>query len=283
MAAFINNEFVDDSKAMLHVSDLSMQRGFALFDFFRTVNGKPLYWDDHLDRFFASAAAMRLPVSKSKEELKKIALELISRSGLKEAGIRFMLTGGYSFNGYSPAAPNLVVTCNPVKVATAADFEKGMRIMTYEHQRELAHIKTINYQMAVWLQPVLLEKHADDVLYYRNNIITEFPRSNVFIVTREGKLVTPEHNILHGITRKNLIALASKQMEVEVRDITLHELKNATEVFLASTTKKIIPVLKIDDSIIANGNPGSVTKELYERLLDFEKAYLNKPTGMPAL
>ncbi|MGO8055712.1 aminotransferase class IV, partial [Rhizobium leguminosarum] len=95
--------------------------------------------------------------------------------------------------------------------------------------------------------------------YHRNSIITECPRSNLFIVTKENKLVTPAHNILKGITRKNVLQLASSIMEVEERDIKLTELLDAAEVFLTSTTKKVLPVLNVDGNAIGNARPGPVT------------------------
>ncbi len=273
MAVFINDHFVKNEDALLHISDLSMQRGYAVFDFFRTVNGMPLFMDDHLERFFASAAAMHLAVNKSREELSVVIHELIKRASLAEAGIRIMLTGGYSADSYQPAEPNLIITCSPVKTATQKDFEKGLSVITHEHQRELPHIKSINYLMAVWLQPLLREKQADDVLYFKNNIITEFPRSNVFIVTAGHKLVTPSHNILSGITRKKILLLAPEIIPVEERDISVDELMNAAEVFLTSTTKRILPVVKIDGKTIMDGKPGKLTGQLYHKFLELEKSW----------
>jgi len=271
MAVYLNDRFLTDDQALLHVSDLSMQRSYAIFDFFRTLNGVPLFMEDHLDRFYASANAMHLPVSKTREEIRAIVNELIIRSSLPEAGMRLMLTGGYSADSYHPAKPNLLITCNPVKTATEADFEKGLSVITYEHQRELPAIKSINYLMAVWLQPLLQEKQADDMIYHREGILTEFPRSNVFIVTKDQRLVTPARNILYGITRKNVMALAAAYMPVEERDITVDELLNASEVFLTSTTKKILPVLKVDEKPVGNGQPGVITRELYRQFLELEK------------
>lgn len=279
MAVYFNDQFINNEEAKLHVSDLSMQRGYAVFDFFRTINGVPLFMDDHLERFYASAAGLHLAINKSGEELKAIVQELIRRSSLSEAGIRLMLTGGYSADSYHPMMPNLLITCNPVKTATEDDFEKGYTVITHEHQRQLPHIKSINYLMAVWLQPLLKEKGADDVLYHDHNIITEFPRSNVFIVTADATLVTPARNILYGITRKHILSLAASSMPVEERDITLPELMNASEVFLTSTTKKIIPVLRIDNHITGNGKPGTVTRELYRQLTTLQTTLPNGKHG----
>ena len=271
MEVYFNDNFVNEEEAKLHVSDLSIQRSYAIFDFFRTVNGVPLFMEDHLDRFFASATAMHLAMSKSREEIRNIVEELIKRSSLSEAGIRLMLTGGYSADSYHPGTPNFLIICNPVKTATAHNFEKGFSVITYEHQRQLPHIKSINYLIAVWLQPRLKEKQADDMLYYNKESITEFPRANVFIVSANNILVTPARNILYGITRKNIINLAAGMMPVVERDISVEELLHASEVFLTATTKKIIPIVKINSQPIGNGRPGPVTIKLFEKFLELEK------------
>ena len=272
MAANLNDRFVENNEAVLHVSDLSMQRGYGIFDFFRTVNGMPLFIEDHFNRFYTSAEAMHLPVSKTKEELAAIIYELIRKSGLTEAGIRIMLTGGFSADSYHPSTPNLLITCNPVKTATSDDFEKGISIITYEYQRELSHVKSINYLMAVWLQPLLKEKKADDILYYNKESITEFPRSNIFIVTADNKLVTPAQNILKGITRKQILSIAREVLPVEERNITVDELMQAKEIFATATSRKILPVLKVNDKIISSGKPGTVTKRLYKDFLELENS-----------
>jgi D-alanine transaminase/branched-chain amino acid aminotransferase len=271
MSAYLNNRFVENTEAVLHISDLSMQRGYGLFDFFRTVNGRPLFMQDHLDRFYASASALHLRVDKRREELVLIIEELIKKSALPEAGIRIMLTGGYAKDSYTPSSPNLIITCNPVTTASPADFEKGISIITHAYQRELPHIKSINYLMAVWLQPLLKEKGADDVLYFNKESITEFPRSNIFMVTRDGKLVTPAHNILRGITRKNILSLGAKETDVEERSITPDELMRAKEVFATATSRKILPVVKINNTIVGDGKPGPLTIRLYKKFSDLEK------------
>ena len=271
MASYINDRFVNDEDAVLHVFDLSIQRGYGIFDFFRVVDGQPLYMDFHLKRFYGSARAMHLSVPYEPDQIKAIAHQLVQNTSGKEQGIRITLTGGYSANGYSLATPNLIMTCGPVKICNEADFEKGFNIITHEHIREFPEVKSINYLMAVWLQPLLVERKADDVLYHKNGIISEFPRANVFIVTHDKKLATPAKNVLPGITRRNIIELAGNVMPVEVRDISVDELMAAPEVFLASTTKLVMPIVKINDKPVGDGTPGEYSRILYSKLLQFEK------------
>lgn len=272
MIVYFNDSFITNNEARLHLSDLSVQRGYAIFDFFSVINGQPVFVQDHLDRFYTSAEGLRLPVTKTREELLRIFDELIRQTTGTTLGIRIQLTGGNSSDGYSIATPNLFITCGPVKIADTEEFEKGVSVFTYEHQRELPHIKSINYLTAVWLQPMMKEKKADDVLYYNKESITEFPRSNVFIVTDNNVLVTPKDNILKGITRKQILMLAKDLMDVEERNILPQELMNAAEIFLTSTTKKTLPVLKVNDKLIGDGRPGKFTRLLHHKFNELENS-----------
>ncbi|HLO37929.1 MAG TPA: aminotransferase class IV, partial [Lacibacter sp.] len=88
MWAFINTQFVKANQAVLPVSDLAIQRGYGVFDFFRTSENVPLFIDHHLDRLQHSASVLRLQLPFTKEELKKIIAELINKNQLGSSGIR---------------------------------------------------------------------------------------------------------------------------------------------------------------------------------------------------
>jgi len=116
--------------------------------------------------------------------------------------------------------------------------------------------------MAIWLQPFIREHGADDVLYHRDGMVLECPRSNFFIVTNDDIVVTPGRNVLQGIIRMKVLELARKQFLTEERDITLEEIRTAKEAFVTSTTKNILPVMQLDGHPIGNGQPGRVTERL---------------------
>lgn len=276
MIAFINNEFLDEKDAVLQVGDLALQRGYAAFDFLRTRNGIPLFVDDYLDRFFNSASLMHLQPQHSKEQIRKIIYELIERNGMPEAGIRMILTGGYSLDSYEPAQPNLVVLQHSLQLPTSEKFSKGIKVITHEYMRDLPSVKSINYLMGIWLQQKVRDQGAQDVLYHMNGIVTEFPRANVFIVTKEGRIVTPSENILKGITRMKLLELMKGKFEVEERPLHLEEVINAAEVFMTSTTKRLLPVCQVDDVIIGNGIAGPVATQLNQEFMLMENQWLDR-------
>src|SRR5215210_6079001 len=271
MIAFVNNQFIEESKATLGIRDLSIQRGYGIFDFFRTSNYVPLFLDDYLDRFFKSAGALRLQPKYSREELKDIISEMIRKNKVPDSGFKMILTGGYSSDGYELSSPNFIIIQQPVQLPGIEKFDKGLKIILYEYMRDLPYAKSINYLMAVYLQDEIQQHKADDVLYHKDGYILEFPRSNVFIVTQDHTVVTPAENVLHGITRMKVLELASKQYKVEERAITVDELGSAAEVFLTSTTKPILPVLTIDNKSVGGGNPGEVTTSLYHTFIEMEK------------
>ena len=211
---FLNHTFLPAAGASLGVSDLAIQRGYGIFDYFKTIDNRPIFLDDHLDRFYHSAARMRLAAGKTREELKAIIAELQQLNQLPDSGIRITLTGGYSPDSISPGLPNLIITQHPL-IPPRKDCPPPVRLISYPHQRQLPDVKTIDYLMALHLQPDICDRGAFDVLYHYNGVITECPRCNFFLVTADGTLVTPARNVLKGITRMKVLEFAYANSKVE--------------------------------------------------------------------
>ena len=244
---FLNQNFIEEDKALIPFKDLAFQRGYGIFDFFRLLGNEPLFLEDHLDRFYFSAQGMHLPVPFDRETIKSAIFQLIHRNNLPHTGIRLSLTGGVAEDGFSIGEPNFLISQHNFSPPAEEQIKQGISLFTYPFQRQLPHIKSIDYLTAVWLQPKRKEQAADDILYHQNGFISESPRSNFFLVTTDDKIVTPAVGALAGITRKKLLRLAKAHFSVEERAVSLEELKQAKEAFLTSTTKQILPVAKIGE------------------------------------
>lgn len=266
--AFLNDEFILEEKAALQVHDLSIQRGYGVFDFFKVVYAAPVFLEEHLDRFYFSASRMRLNVAYNKEELEKILLELLRKNNAANTGVRITLTGGYSPDGYQLATPNLIISLRSFSRPSKEQFEEGIKLITYEHQRQLPEVKSIDYLMAIWLQPFIKQNSADDVLYHQKGIVSECPRSNFFIVTGQNTIVTPSKNILRGVMRNKLLQVAKTDFDIEERDVHVDEIKFAREAFITSTTKIILPVRQVNDYVFPGIN--HVSLQLYDALTELE-------------
>ncbi|GAB3829520.1 aminotransferase class IV [Pontibacter rugosus] len=268
--AYLHGQIQPLESAFLHVRDLSIQRGYGIFDYFKVQQGQPVFLADYLQRFYESARLMELAVPLATDALKDVIQQLIQVNHLPHSGIKMILTGGYSANGYDPGEPNLIILQQPLTLPTPEMIAQGIKIITYEYVREIPKAKTINYSTGIRLIKQIKEAGASDVLYQKNGVVTEFPRCNFFIVTQDDVVVTPDADVLLGVTRKNVLKAASQKYKIEERAVTLQDIAQAKEAFLTSTTKRILPVVQVDEIVVGNGKPGAVTLELLDDLVALE-------------
>ncbi|MFN6374790.1 MAG: aminotransferase class IV [Chitinophagia bacterium] len=270
---YTDKQFVKTKDGGLPISDLGIQRGYGVFDFFRVHRKKALFLEDHLDRLYHSAKIMRLDGCITRKHLYSIIDELINLNDYEHSGMRIMLTGGDADDGYSIQNPRLSIIQNTLAPPPLELPERGIRLASYNYQRQLSEVKTTDYLMAIWLQPWMKEKKADDILYYHDQHITECPRSNIFIITQDFKLITPEHGMLSGITRKNIIRVCKKlNLALEERNIHLNEMRDAKGAFICSTTKRMMPVVKIDEIEFDLSSSRKTLETIWQELIKMEEA-----------
>ncbi|MEY4050535.1 MAG: hypothetical protein RL262_1369 [Bacteroidota bacterium] len=268
---FAQNQISLLENAGVPVGDLLVQRGYGIFDYLRVSNNKPLFIEAHLDRLFNSAEIMRLSIALSKEELKKIVADLIEKNNIPFSGIRLIIAGGDAPDGYTITKPHLIIIQQPLDAPPAQMATKGIQLVSHFYQRQLAEVKTTDYLMAIHLQPWMKSQGGDDILYYNNDTVSECPRSNIFMVSQDNTIVTPARNMLKGITRKNIIAIAeAHHLKLEQRDISLSEMKKAKEVFITSSTKRIIPVSRLDEQNFSLEGSNSLSAQIFDHLLALE-------------
>ena len=268
---YVNGQLLLENEAKLLVTDLAVQRGYGIFDFLKTVNGKPIFIEDYFNRFFNSANEMNLEVDFDRTDLLTAVSLLLEKNNIANSGLKIILTGGYSEDGYQIAKPNLVIVQTPFEYSPNS-FNKGLNLLSHQYQRQLASVKTIDYLQAIRLQPLLKLKQADDLLYHHHGEVRECPRANIFMV-KDGKVFTPVTDILRGITRGKVLSMQLDGVDIKERDFTLDDLANADEAFITSSTKNILPVLSLDGKPIGDGKPGKITAALNEKLLEMIKNY----------
>lgn len=263
---FVNGKQVPFNDSTLPVSDLIIQRGYGIFDFFLVNEGIPTYLSFHLDRFIKSAALMGLDLSYTKQELTVIVENLILKNGIRNSSVKIMLTGGISADDFtlSPGNSTLIVINKPYELKLPDAWKNGGSLMTCKYQREIPEAKTINYIRAVRLSRILAENDLSEVLYTDRNWVRECSRSNIFYV-KDQCVYTPKSKMLQGVTRKRILQL--KGFDMQEKDFKISDLLSADEVFIASTTKGVLPIIKIDSHIISNGRIGEITKAIKKEIM----------------
>src|SRR3989344_2761714 len=251
---YLNGKILPVIEAKVGVYDIGLLRGFGIYEALMTYGKKPFRLGDHLARFRRSAAFLGVEIPASDEEITEALTELIEKNGYEESIIRILLTGGPAFAGIecAPKTPTFYMLVEKFEPLAAELFEKGCSVTIFEHLRQFPEFKTTNYLQAVLLQKQRKEKGALEILYTWQGRALEFATSNLFIV-KDRSIITPDKDILHGITRKVALELARSAFPVEERDVTVEELYAADEVFLTSSFKDVVPVVKIGERVVAHG------------------------------
>lgn len=268
MFCFRNGAIVPLEDATIHVSDIGLLRSYAAFDYVRTYNGRPFRLPDHLARFRRSAESLGLALDYTDGQISDTIDELLARSNLAEAGVRLVITGGNSPDSMTPADPNFFIVVEEVPRYPAVYHEKGVKLITNDYLRDLPAVKSTGYLNAIKLLPLVKQHGALDVLYCHDGNVLELTRNNIFIFMGET-LVTPRDNILRGITRKVLLELCRGVFPIEERVVRIAELARADEAFLSGTTKGVMPVVRVDETVIGDGSVGTNTRRVAELFREY--------------
>jgi branched-chain amino acid aminotransferase len=270
----IDGELVAPKDAKISVFDRGFLYGDSVFEVYRTYAGKPFREREHLERLARSAARIfiDLPI-----ELDRFAHEIratLDASGLKDAYVRVIVTRGSGPIVLDPStaeSPTRVVIVAPVTPPDPSSYDAGIAVVTVRHARPTdvsaaAGAKASNYLANLLAQREARAKNAHEAIFVApNGDLLEGATSNLFVF-REGVLMTPslDLGILGGITRAMVMKAAEREGIVCVEGrIPRESLEDAEEVFITSSIRELMPVIRVDDVTIGRGVPGPNTKRLH--------------------
>ena len=270
---FINGEILHRDKALIPVYDLGLLRGLGIFDFFRVLDGIPVFVEDHIERLQFSLRAIDLNIDANAQQWMEWFSQMIRINEADRAGFRVVVTGGYSEDGYTiPEQKNIYLMLHHLPPNDQQQYEQGVRLLTSSYLRDIPSAKTTIYIQSMHFQPQLKKAGAFEVLYHWKGEITECSRCNIFFIDRKGVIHTPEKGMLKGITRKQVLKMAAENnLPVVEREIHLDELPEMSGAFLTATTKGVLPVVKIDDQLIGDGSVHPLAKQMqtmYQKRVD---------------
>ncbi len=270
---YVDGKYVEESQAALPLSDMAILRGYAVFDFLRTYNGKPFHLEEHIRRLANSANILHIDFTWQIEEITEIVHRLLETNGYDEANIRFIVTGGDSSDSITPEnKPRLVVMVTPLKSFPSEWYSDGVKVITTEATRYRPGSKSTNYIKAIMaLKDARSESAIESIYVNEKGELLEGTTSNFFVVI-DDKIITPGEDILPGITRDVVLRLAAKNFPVEQAVVTREMIKNCSEAFLTSSNKEVAPVTRIDETIIS-ATPGPITREVRRLFRDYTASW----------
>jgi D-alanine transaminase/branched-chain amino acid aminotransferase len=261
---YLNGRIVPAEQAAISPLDIGLLRGYAVFDLLRTVNGRPFLLAEHLQRLRSSAELLGLSVPASDEQIALVIDELLALNRHEDATVRLVLTGGVSPDGMSfdPATPTFLILTHELHLPPASLYQSGGALLTEQHLREIPEAKSTNYVTMLRNRGRLAQAGAMDLLYHDGDRVFEAASASVYFVV-DGTILAPSADVLWGTVGSLVLRRAAESgIAVESRDITLAEALAADEAFLTSTTRGVVPIVRLDDAPVGSGEPGPVTRRL---------------------
>lgn len=273
--AYVNGQYVPHSQACVHIEDRGYQFADGVYEVCEIWNGNIVDERRHLDRLERSLRELSMDAPMGRPALSMIMREVIRRNRVRNGLVYLQVTRGVARRDhYFPAAgtpPALVITARSAD-PRAADkaAETGCAVITVPENRwERVDIKTIGLLPNVLAKQKAREQGAKEAWFVdRDGNVTEGGSTNAWIVTKEGTLVTrpAQSGILRGITRQVVIELAAREgIGFEERPFSVEEAKSAREAFITAASTIVMPVVRIDDTTVANGHPGAISRALREK------------------
>jgi len=212
--------------------------GDGIYDAAYSRNYRIFTLDEHVDRFFRSAAALEIRLGQTKEELKTILNDMLRRMDSGECLVYWQATRGAAIRSHTYPDPaqcaNLWIMLRP---ASVLPLERRLKLITAEDTRYLhCNIKTINLLLNCMAAEQAKRAGADEAVFHRGGRVTEGTSKNCHII-RDGVFITAplDNLILAGVARAHLLrACAALGIPSEERPFTLEEMFDADEVLVSS-------------------------------------------------
>jgi D-alanine transaminase len=254
--------------------DRAMFFGDGVYEVVRSYNGKIFALEEHLQRFAGNLLAIEI-VNVDIDQIRSRIKKAFDTAGISNAKIYFHITRGSAQRSHTWEAelkPNFFLTVTELPDDTE-EKTRGIAVSTHPDWRwKRCDIKSLNLLANVLARFDAAKKNCvEAILVDDAGLITEGAGSAFFAVFGQTLQTTPlTVNILPSITRKFTIE-AGKNIGLEIveKSLTPQQASCADELFIAVTTKDIVPVVKFDGKVIGDGKPGRYTKLLIKEFCSF--------------
>jgi D-alanine transaminase len=249
--------------------DRGIYFGDGVYEVLRSYNGRIFAFSEHMERFARSLAAVRIngiDIAVVRDRVERA----FKAAGIANAKIYFHVTRGsgprnHAWNG--SLKPNFFLTISEL-ADNAREKAEGIAVSTYPDLRwKRCDIKSLNLLPNVMARQDAAEKGCDEaILVDDGGSITEGAASAFFAVINKAVVTAPlTANVLPSITRQFVVQLGRQVgLGLDERCLTPQQASTADELFLAVTTKDIVPVVKFDGVVIGDGKPGRYTRAMIE-------------------
>ena len=265
----VNNKFLSEEDAKISIFDRGLLFGDSVYEVTTVINGLLVGWEPHLKRLKRSLKNLGINFLISDQELLTLHKEIVRKNNIDQGLIYMQISRGVCDRDFlfdNSTEPTLIIFSQKENILTPTNAKNGIKVIFDEDIRwGRRDIKTTQLLAASLCKTKAKKLGKDDAWMIQDGHITEGTSNNAFIINKQNKIITRNlsNDILPGINRSILLKLIEKKkMNFEERPFTISEAENAIEAFVTSASCMVTPVIEINNKIIADGKPGSLTRKL---------------------
>ena len=277
---FLNGKFLPLEEAKIPVLDRGFIFGDGVYELVPVYSRVPFRVDEHLARLERNLAETGIRNPYARHEWRAIILQLIARQPFEDQGVYFQVTRGVAKRDHAfpqGVEPTVFIMSNPMVNPPREVIERGAEAVSAQDNRWLrCDIKSISLIGNCLLRQLSADAGAVETVLFRDGKLTEASASNVFVV-RSGVIQAPPKSnlILPGITYDVVLELArDAKLPVEIRDVTEAETRAADEIWVTSSSKEVLAIVKLDGRPVGTGKPGPVFRRMYQLYQEFKQTVM---------
>jgi D-alanine transaminase len=266
---YLNGQFMPLDEARIPVLDRGFIFGDGIYEVIPVYGGRPFRLPHHLDRLEDSLRGVRIVNPLDHAAWRAVIEQLITANGGGDQSIYLHITRGVAKRDHafpSGVTPTLFAMSNPLLPVPAAQRAGIAAITVADIRWAHCNLKTIALLPNILLRQQAIDEGSSEALMLREGYLTEGAASNAFIVVA-GEVVTPPKSalLLPGITRDLVVELChAHAIPCCEREIGEAELRQAEEIWISSSTKEVLPVVRLDGEAVGSGAPGARWRQIFD-------------------
>ncbi len=229
-----NKEFCDDF----------LKREAYIYEVIRVVDFIPLFVEDHVKRLKQTADIQNTCLPYPENEIIKQIKLLIEKNNFNFGNVKIV----YLPDTVDNTDFDFLVYIQPHEYPTEEDYEKGVGVSIYQAKRDNPNAKIMNTILREKTKKLKISTNTYETLLINDKgYVTECSRSNIYFIKNDYILTPPGSDVLHGITREKIMMLCNEMgISIKEQKIKHSDLNGMDAVFISGTSRKILPVNKID-------------------------------------
>ncbi len=274
---FLNGQFVAPEDAKVSVLDRGFIFGDGVYEVVPVYSRVPFRLDEHLARLERSLDAVQIRNPYARGDWQRLIAELIAQQPFADQGVYLQVTRGVAKRDHAfpkNVAPTVFMMATPLVNPPRELVENGAAAVSAVDYRWLrCDIKVTSLIGNVLLRQLSAQADAVETILFRDGKLTEASASNVFIV-RRGVIAAPPKSslILPGITYDVVAELAQAGgLPLELREVSEAEARGADELWVTSSSKEVLAVVRLDGAPIGDGRPGPVFRRMHRLYQEFKQ------------